>query len=274
MPRLKEYKVPFVKSRFQKPTAPSPALSDSAYGGSDRDELTPSPSSMMLHKLQLSEPANVLFIKALHFILEQETAGHSKELPLQGIIDTATGTLFLAALTPRDAESLDLPDAEPKFMHKQPGLFQSGRYSPRLESYQSYYPPGNPTAHQQLMLHATGGDYVSADDAKHMLGIALKIQIVDGALQITIDGKSLSTNQTAQYLRTKHKPGHSLSKAEADNKVLKASGQYSDLCESWVFDHIKTALETAIEEFAPVVSGTADAAAGDAAADDAAAFRP
>ena len=59
----------------------------------------------------------------------------------------------------------------------------------------------------------------------------------------------MSINETAQYLRTIHQPGHKLTADEANNKVLKASGVFSDVCESWIFDSIVEACKDSIDEF-------------------------
>ena len=81
----------------------------------------------------------------------EQLAGAGKVLPLQGIVDIAAKTIHLGALTPRDAEAFVFNE-QPLLEHKQEGLFETGCYSPRIQSYQLKYSNG-PTAHQQLLLH-------------------------------------------------------------------------------------------------------------------------
>ena len=189
-----------------------------------------------------------LFKKAIAAAIESSQAlgGAGKKLPLQGVVDLVSQTIHLAALTPRDSEAFVFNE-EPLIEHKKPGLFETGQYSPRLYSYQKRYSPG-PSAHQQLLLIAADKPIVSSDDAEHKRGIAINLQVTGSTVTIFIDGKSLSINETAQYLRTVHQPGYELSAHEAKNEVLKASGVYSEYSEDWLFDKLAEACNTLVNE--------------------------
>lgn len=240
MLRIGPYSVNFVKTRFQEEDAPAPAKFD--------------------RSLDFTMAGKDLLLKAIMAAIQssKELEGESKRVPLQGVIDLATQTIYIGALTPKDANAFEFKDiaAADLIEHKKAGLFgddpQSGRYSPRLRSYQGEFAKANgsadgPTAHIQLLLVAAGGERVSASDAENKLGIALGVQVKNNEITIYIDGKSLSINQTGQYLRTLHAPGHTLSAHEARSDVLKASGMYSEFCESWVFDKIAAACERSIQ---------------------------
>lgn len=191
--------------------------------------------------VKLCETSHSLFQKAVDAAIRSavENGGSGKILPLQGLVDLESGLVYLGALTPRDNDAFVFNE-EPLLTHKKEGLFESGQYGARISSYQLRYSKG-PTAHQQMLVYACQKAVVTADDAHNKRGIAINLQVVNNTIKIIIDGKSLSINQTAQYLRTVHEPGHSLSEHEARNDVLKASGQYSDLCEAWVSDKIQHA---------------------------------
>lgn len=228
MPNYDDYNYTYTKSRFQDDTTPAPKKYDSLFA------FDPSGKN--------------LFQKAVLAAIKSsiELKGQGKKLPLQGIVDLDTQSIYIGALSPRDANAFVFNE-EPLFEHKKPGLFETGRYSPRLFSYQKHYSDG-PSAHQQLLLFAVNKPVVSCDDAKNKRGIAINIQVTDKTVNILIDGKSLSINQTAQYLRTVHKPGHSLTAHEAKNEVLKESGLYSEYCENWLYDKLAEACKAVIQE--------------------------
>lgn len=221
----------YTKKRFQKP---------------QENEVSAAASSDVVN-LNFDARSETLFIKGINAAIasSQGAAAVAKVLPLQGILNLTTGKIFIAALTPRDDKAVYFNEA-PLLEHKAPGLFKSGQYSPRIRSYQEKYSEG-PTAHQQLFFIAANKPQVSADDANNMRGISINIQVTDDNVAIEIDGKSLSINETAQYLRTEHKPGHELSAAEAKNEVLKAKKVFSDECESWLYDAIVEACQDAIQ---------------------------
>lgn len=195
-----------------------------------------------------SPAGKTLFVKAVKAAAESSIAlsGKGKTLPLQGVIDLTTKTIHIGALTPRDEMAI-IFNEQPLFEHKKPGLFETGQYSPRLRSYQTKYSDG-PSAHQQLLFHAVEKKQVSADDAKNKRGFAINIKVTDQEVTVVVDGNSLSINETAQYLRTIHSPGHELSKEEARNDILKAAGIYSPFCEAWVLDKIEQACSAIILE--------------------------
>lgn len=197
---------------------------------------------------QFTEEGKILFIKALKAAAQSslENSGKGKTLPLQGVIDLNTQQIHIGALTPRDANSI-IFNEEPLFEHKKPGLFEAGQYSPRIESYQRRYSDG-PSAHQQLLYYVANKQQVSADDAKDKRGFAINISVTDKEITIIVDGNSLSINETAQYLRTLHAPGHVLSEEEAHNDVLKAAGIYSQFCEAWILDLISDACRAIVAQ--------------------------
>lgn len=212
-------------------------------------ESTPETASHPINGVHFSPLAEQLFIQAIEKVItvsQQLSSKFSPRLPLQGLIDLTTGTLHLAALKPRPG-GLEF-DAHPLFEHKESGLFETGLYSPRLTSYQKRYSSG-PTAHQQLLFFAANKPTVSADDAENKRGFAISIHVTDNNINITIDGKSLSINETAQYLRTKHPANHFLSDTEAENSVLKETGIYSELCEESLFARIVDACQSCIQNY-------------------------
>lgn len=227
MPKFDTYNYIYTKTRFQE--------------DSDIPEKYESLFSFSILGQELFKKAIAAAVKS-----SVDSGGLGGKLPLQGIVDLDSKLIHIGALTPRNADAFVFNE-EPIFEHKQPGLFETGRYSPRLFSYQKKYSDG-PSAHQQLLQFAVNKPVVSCDDAENKRGIAINIQVTGDIVTIYIDGKSLSINQTAQYLRTVHQPGHVLSEHEAKNEVLKESGIYSEYCESWLFDKIAEACKNVIDE--------------------------
>lgn len=201
----------------------------------------------------LSNESHHLFKQSLALLWESFLAGSAEDkvLPLQGVLNLNTQQIHLAGLTPRNENALYVEDAYLIIEHGKKGAFEDedgGRcYSPRMWSYQSQLTEG-PTAHQQLLRHMLRKKELSADDAKNMVGISLHLRIVDKCICITIDGHSLSLNQTAQYLRTMHRPRHLLSIIETQDHMLKASGAFLENAHINFFPIIRQACDEALAD--------------------------
>lgn len=203
---------------------------------------------------QFTTEGESLLIKAINAAMQSsiDEGGKGKVVPLHGMIDLESGKIYIGSLgsVRHDRSCVDSAmlcfTEEPCFEHKKPGLFERGFYSPRIESYQKRYSPG-PTAHQQLLFHAVQKLQVSADDAKSKRGFAFQIQVTDKQVSFIVDGNSLSINETAQYLRTKHAPQHYLTDEEAKNDVLKASKEFSSFCEEWILMNLAKSCQSVLE---------------------------
>lgn len=199
-------------------------------------------------KLKLTNQAEQLLLLAVKTVSQAKVdlKGQTKVLPLQGIIELNSSCVHLAALKPRDESTLEireLPEAQ-KIIHKRPGGYNDGEFSPRLKSYHSFFYPG-PPAHQELLkrmvtaplatTHCMDGT-LHADDAIGKIGFTLSLQLdrENDKMYLTLDGKSKSINNTPKYLSKHFKRGHSLDSDECKNAVIEQEREYSSLADPTV----------------------------------------